>query len=315
MKISYDKKKNGTIEVYDEAGNKLDIYPKVETDTTLTKSNVAADAYEVGARFKEADNTVNAKFEDVESRVNTKLEETQSAIETVSQIAKGANQALSYESYETMITALNAMSNAVLKKGQNIYIGTVGVPDLWIFSVEEISSEYTFVDDNTLVNLLKENVAVQIGYYKVAMLETQKVDLSEYAKTADINTKINQVNTNLNERTNMIHCSKVNGGKDIYFISAKADTNVGTTVKIQAASQYAALNAIVFSRYGIYSLFANCGDNKAYSTPSVKDIVGSNGGHTVSVSNGIIYIKTTSWETINMICSCHSNFTVSAYSN
>lgn len=161
------EKYEGVLSYLDESGNEVELYPNVKTDSTLTQSNKAADAKVVGDKLTNLETSVNG------------IEE---GLSTVESIAKGANQCLSYESYEAMITALNAMDNTKLKKGQNIYIGTVGVPDLWIYSVEESSSSYTFTDDDTLANAVKGNVAVQIGYYKVAQLETQKVDLSEYGK-------------------------------------------------------------------------------------------------------------------------------------
>ena len=171
-------KKNGLITIYDSDGNRIEIRPDTDTDTTFTISGKAADAYEVGARLKE----------------------TKNLIDTALKIAKGANQAISYENYEEMVEALNWMDDTALKKGQNIYIGTVGVPDLWIYSVGETADAYSFVDDNTFVDLLKEDGTVQVGYYYVAMLETQKVDLSEYAKTSDMNDikeyLLNSINTN-----------------------------------------------------------------------------------------------------------------------
>ena len=166
--MAEDQKKTeyeGVLSYLDESGNEVELYPNVKTDSTLTQSNKAADAKAVGDKLTNLGTSVNGIKE---------------GLSTVESIAKGANQCLSYESYEAMITALNAMDNTKLKKGQNIYIGTVGVPDLWIYSVEESSSSYTFTDDDTLANAVKENVAVQIGYYKVAQLETQKVDLSGY---------------------------------------------------------------------------------------------------------------------------------------
>lgn len=92
-------------------------------------------------------------------------------------IAKGRNQALAYNSYSEMITALNGMTKDELKRGQNIYIGTVGVPDLWVYSVETTNTTYTYTNDETFVNGLNNNVTVQAGYYKLAQLETQKVDV------------------------------------------------------------------------------------------------------------------------------------------
>lgn len=103
--------------------------------------------------------------------VNDKAEEAQA-------IAKGRNQALAYKTYQDMIAALLLMDNTELRRGQNIYIGTVGVPDLWVYGVEDTVSEYSYVDDETLVNELEESTYVQIGYYSVAQLEGQSVDLS-----------------------------------------------------------------------------------------------------------------------------------------
>ena len=58
-------------------------------------------------------------------------------------IAKGRNQALAYADYATMVETLNAMDNEQFKIGQNIYIGTVGVPDLWVYSIEPVFLEQT----------------------------------------------------------------------------------------------------------------------------------------------------------------------------
>lgn len=106
-------------------------------------------------------------------------------VDTVEAIAKGRNQALAYNSYSEMITALNSMSANELKRGQNIYIATLGVPDLWVYGVEETNVEYTYVDDDTFVEGLNVNTTVQAGYYKLAQLETQKVDVGGI--TNDIN--------------------------------------------------------------------------------------------------------------------------------
>lgn len=99
-------------------------------------------------------------------------------IETATNIAKGRNQALSYMTYEEMITALLAMTADELRTGQNIYIGTVGVPDVWVYSVESESKNYTYLGDTSFANKLKNTGTVQVGYYKLAQLETQKVDLT-----------------------------------------------------------------------------------------------------------------------------------------
>ena len=107
------------------------------------------------------------------------------AINEVNSIAKGANQAVGYNNYSDMITALNAMDDEEYNVGQNIYIVTVEVPDLWISGVESTSSTYAYVDDATVINELNTNGYIQVGYYKLSMLETQKVDLTNYVTNTD----------------------------------------------------------------------------------------------------------------------------------
>ena len=129
------------------------------------------------------ENNINTKVDGLETTVTTVTND----IDTLESIVKGRNQALAYNSYSEMITALNSMSADELKRGQNIYIGTVGVPDLWVYGVETSSVTYTYVDDLTFVQNLDTNTTVQVGYYKLAQLETQKVDLVE------INTGISEL--------------------------------------------------------------------------------------------------------------------------
>lgn len=131
-------------------------------------------------------------------------------------IAKGRNQSLAYNSYSEMITALNGMTKDELKRGQNIYIGTVGVPDLWIYSVEDSSVNYSYVNDETIVGSLGTDTTIQVGYYKLAQLETQKVDLTNIE--SDINdlqssdTDINALITALTNRVTELENSS--GGSD-----------------------------------------------------------------------------------------------------
>lgn len=113
------------------------------------------------------------------------ISDLQEDVYTVEAIAKGRNQALAYNNYSEMITALNNMSADELNRGQNIYIATLGVPDLWVYGVEETNVEYIYVDDDTFVEGLNVNTTVQVGYYKLAQLETQKVDIDGLADDID----------------------------------------------------------------------------------------------------------------------------------
>lgn len=111
-----------------------------------------------------------------------------SAVETTANaaksIAEGRARAVAFTNYAALITALNTASNTDYKIGDNIYIQTQEVPDLWIYSIETTSTDYSYTDDTTLISALQTSGSVQVGYYKIAPMETAKVDLSGYVQTS-----------------------------------------------------------------------------------------------------------------------------------
>ena len=100
-------------------------------------------------------------------------------------ILSSLNQSLSYASYSAMITAFNSLANNVYNVGQNVLIVTLEVPDLWISGIESTSSTYTYTTDEAFKTALATNGYVQVGYYKLSALETQKVDLTNYVTNTD----------------------------------------------------------------------------------------------------------------------------------
>ena len=92
----------------------------------------------------------------------------------------GASKAISFANYSAMITEFNSLADDAYGIGQDVYIVTTEVPDLWVSSVESISVPYTYVDDATFISDLNTNGYVQVGYYRLSALETQKVDLTNY---------------------------------------------------------------------------------------------------------------------------------------
>ena len=114
------------------------------------------------------------------------VEEVDEKIERVESIAKGSNQAITYGDYQTMITAFNNLPKDTYNVGQNVMIITLGVPDLWVAFVEETSVPYTYTNDEVFTNELEAQGFIQVGHYKLGALETQKVNLVEYAKKTEV---------------------------------------------------------------------------------------------------------------------------------
>ncbi len=123
---------------------------------------------------------------ELEKYADGKDDELNDRINTVEIIAKGGNSAVSFADYQTMITALNGLPKDKYTVGQNVMIVTLNVPDLWISNVADTVETFTYTNDEDFVAELKENGSVKVGYFVLSALETQKVDLTEYAKIEEV---------------------------------------------------------------------------------------------------------------------------------
>lgn len=153
------------------------------TQTDITTWDNKVSQTELNNEVKQINDSIN----DLENR-KSDITYVDSEVYRIESIAKGANQAITYGDYATMITALNNVPKETYNVGQNIMIVTLQVPDLWIAYVEDTSAAYNYTTDENFVNELKTNGFIQIGYYKLSALETQKVDLTDCVKFTDLPT-------------------------------------------------------------------------------------------------------------------------------
>ena len=168
------------------SGGDLSNYQTKITSTNKLNSDLVNDTNQTNKFVTTSEkNTWNAKQNTTDNNLATTNKNITSAINEVNSIAKGANQALSYASYSAMITAFSSASSTDYNVGQNIYIETLEVPDLWVYKVESTSSSYTYTTDSAFTTALETNGYVQVGYYKLSALETQKVDLTNYVEFTD----------------------------------------------------------------------------------------------------------------------------------
>lgn len=124
------------------------------------------------------------------NNANTIANTANSTANTAKSIAEGANQSLSYNNYQSMITEFNALADDIYNVGQNVMIVTLEVPDLWISAIQSTSISYTYTTDEAFINELATNGYVQVGYYRLSALETQKVDLTNYYTKSEANTEL-----------------------------------------------------------------------------------------------------------------------------
>lgn len=133
----------------------------------------------------EADTLLNDKQNIEDNSLDTTRKTIVGAINEVNSIAKGSNQALSFANYSAMVSEFNSLAGNEYSVGQNVMVVTLEVPDLWISGIESTSSTYTYTTDEAFITALATNGYVQVGYYKLSALETQKVDLTDYVKNTD----------------------------------------------------------------------------------------------------------------------------------
>lgn len=101
--------------------------------------------------------------------------------------------AKSFTNIQAMITALNSYSNTEMNVGTSIYLQQTDVPDFWVYSKADSSVAYTYTDDSAFISAVETSGYVQVGYYNVAMLESAKVDLTDYYTKEEVDDLLNNV--------------------------------------------------------------------------------------------------------------------------
>lgn len=98
--------------------------------------------------------------------------------------------AKTYPTIKDMIDYLNSLETPIsdFRVGYNLLIVETQVPDFWITEIAAEKVDYEYIDDTVFVARIK-NEPIQIGWYKLSLLETQKVDLTDYVTGLTINGK------------------------------------------------------------------------------------------------------------------------------
>lgn len=136
----------------------------------------------------------------------------------------GKSQSKTYNNYQAFVTAVNAMNNTALKVGDNVFIVTQGVPDMWVSAVNSSSATYTYTSDSAIVTALRSANGLTVGYYVFRELETEKVDLTAYQTKTD-----NGLNTTSNTVVGAIN--EVKGTADSALSKANANATEITNIK------------------------------------------------------------------------------------
>jgi hypothetical protein len=116
------------------------------------------------------------------ARVDNEFIKTSKRADEIEAIALGAEKAVSYTNYSEMVRILNGLPRDYFAEGQGINIVAIEVPDLWVAYRSVDNIPYTYTTDKAIIDFISGNGLLQIGYFYLAQKETQKVDLTDYAK-------------------------------------------------------------------------------------------------------------------------------------
>lgn len=119
------------------------------------------------------------------------------SINEVNDVAKGAQKAISKTNYSTLVTYLKSLPSDGLTIGQTIYIETLNVPDVWIFSKSVTFNDYIYVSDNQFITDVIDNNTI-VGYFGLSKLETGKINLTDYVPYTGATKNVNLGDYNLN---------------------------------------------------------------------------------------------------------------------
>ena len=263
-----------------------------------------------------------------DNTLNTNNKTVPSAINEVNSIAKGANQALSYSNYQSMINVFNNLANNVYNVGQNVMIVTLNVPDLWISGIESTSQTYTYTTDEAFTTELATNGYVQVGYYRVSALETQKVDLTNYVTftnypsgaTAGVIKTLNTYATAVDGNGRLMSQSKgytdYNNGSSSMFISKGTLENVITGKNLVSKTDYASTstagviltnssmatgtsNGLLFSNIKTYQEYQSAGNNMFVGKGTLENVITGKDLTTKSYVDGLVGDIATALDGIN----------------
>ena len=186
---------NGKEQTIEGKGVNIEVPTKVselENDRNYA-TQTEADGY--AAAKVSGHNTNSTAHVDIRNEVAA----VKSLAQEAKSIAESRAGAVSKDTLAIAISDIQAMPATELHAGDIVWILQEGVPDLWIYSVENSYVNYTYTTDEAFVSQLGTNGYVQVGYYRLAKSETEKVDLSGYVeKTRKINGKDLQNDITLN---------------------------------------------------------------------------------------------------------------------
>lgn len=195
--------------------------------------------------------------------------------------------AKSFADIEAMITTINSYSSSEMNVGTSLYLQELNVPDFWVYSKETTSVPYTYTDDSAFISAVETAGSVQVGYYKLSLLETAKVDLTDYYTKTEVDNLLTTINNSITTVSDDVEA----------IINNTIYINSSTNSFIAGNPQGNTPTSTATNRVSIGSCF--CTDNYAITIGTSTQGTGTNaigiGYYAAANNNNTIAIGTNSW--------------------
>ena len=122
---------------------------------------------------------------DEKGRVTAAEDKAYATKQELQEAVAGKTETMVYDNYQAFVTATDALAKAAMGVNWNVLIRALGVPDMWVTRVNDVSTQYVYTNDQAIVDALNSQYGLTVGYFTFSQLETTKVDLSEYQKKTD----------------------------------------------------------------------------------------------------------------------------------
>lgn len=218
----------GTKTTYSRSDHK---HPTDTTRASATEFSTFKQSLNKVENTADADKDVNSAKKDGEGNVIVDTYATKTALANG---LAGKSNTLTYDTYKAFVTAVNALANNALKVGDNVYIKTLDVPDMWVAKVESTATSYTYTNDAAIIDKLNSTTGLQVGYFNFSKLETTKVDVSGIATNASEIAKIKDGTTKVKKAETADNATKLNNQAASYYLdynnlANRPKMNVGGT--------------------------------------------------------------------------------------
>ena len=169
-----DTPTSGSQKTLTSGGAKTALDAKLDVTGTAAKATADAEG-----------NTISTTY-----ATKTELSTTTALASEAKSIAQGRARATACSNYNEVLALLKLAEKTSYNTGDIFYVLALEVPDLWICGIEEETSDYEYISDQDIVNSIKSNGFIKVGYFKLSLLESDKIDLTNYVpNTRTINGK------------------------------------------------------------------------------------------------------------------------------